>query len=90
MKLLRYLFPIAALTIAIIGPSRAQAPQLAVCKDHVCVMSESDYKRLQAFVERVRDYAEAAQKRDEEAEMALNYAQRKAESCMARLNGNRS
>jgi hypothetical protein len=88
MKLLRYLFPIAALTIAIIGPSRAEAPQLAVCKDGMCVITERDYKSLQAFVGRLRAYAEASQKRDEETDLALNYAQRKAESCMSRLNGN--
>ncbi len=89
-KLLHYLFPLLALVVCVARPSRAEAPQLAVCKDGMCVMSEADYKRLQAFLVRLRDYASGAQERDEQADRALDYAQRKAASCEAALKANRA
>lgn len=89
-RALYWLFPVAAITLCLMRPSRAEAPELAVCKDHVCVMSETDYKRLQAFVMRIREYASGAQERDEQADRALDYAQRKAASCEAALKAHRA
>lgn len=89
-KLLHYLFPIAALFIALVGPSRADAPNLAVCRDHVCVMSETDYMSLQAFAKRLRDYAENAGQVDGERELMIRRYRERADSCESWRDGHKS
>ena len=49
-KTLHFLFPLLALVVCVARPSRADAPELAVCKDGHCVMAEADYRKLQGFV----------------------------------------
>lgn len=87
-RMLHYLFPLLALVVCVVRPSRAEAPQLAVCRDHVCVMSEADYKNLQAFAMRLREYAMSSQKNDEDRDNALSGALQALDSCKARLERN--
>lgn len=77
-KLLHYLFPLLALVVCVARPSRAEAPQLAVCKNGMCVMSEVDYKNLQALTIRMLHAAEQAQ-------MDASRQEHRADSCVAFL-----
>lgn len=88
-KALHFLFPVAALTVALMGSSRAEAPQLAVCREGSCVMAEADYMRLQAFAKRLRDYAQNANEVDEEKEQQVTYWRGRSDSCEAWKNGHK-
>jgi len=77
-RMLHFLFPLLALVVCVARPSRADAPELAVCKDGHCVMAEADYRKLQGFV--LELYAAAAQSR-----MEADRAQHITESCKAFL-----
>lgn len=59
-------------------PTRADAPELAVCKDGHCVMSEVDYRNLQALTLRMLHAAEQAQ-------MDAAKQEHRAESCISFL-----
>lgn len=88
-KALHYLFPIAAMCICLVGSSRAQAPQLAVCKEGSCYMSESDYRQLQAFAQRLREYAQNAQRVDEEKEVFIMRLRSSLDSCVMQRDGHK-
>jgi hypothetical protein len=89
-KLLQFLFPFALLVICVIRPTRAEAPQLAVCKDHVCVMSETDYRNLQAFAMKLRDYAQNAGQVDGEKEAFIAHLRNRLDSCEEWRDGHKA
>jgi hypothetical protein len=82
-KALHYLFPLLALVVCVARPSRAEAPQLVACKDHVCVMSEENYRGLQIILQKM---TEGALMREAEADHAEHLLQ----SCQAALRDVRS
>ena len=75
---LKYLFPFCLLVLCVMRPSRAEAPDLAVCKDGHCVMTEADYKKLQSFVVQLMLETQRANINQERAE-------HRADSCQAFL-----
>lgn len=88
-KALHYLFPIAVLFVALVGPSRAQAPNLAVCKNGQCVMAEVDYLALQAFAKRLREYAANANEVDGEKEGMILRLRGALDSCIVQRDGHK-
>lgn len=75
-KVLHFLFPVAALTIALMGSSRAEAPE--VCKG--CGITED---QLRAFIGR-------AQQAIADADMRADFFEHRAASCEAILHGNKT
>lgn len=55
--------------MSVITKVRAEDVPVAVCEDGKCVMSEEDYKKLQAFVTEVKKTIEANEKTDELADI---------------------
>lgn len=83
---------VLASLLAMAGTTYAQAPalpQLAVCKDGVCTMRETDYVQFQAFAKRLRDYAENAQRVDEEKETFILRIRSALESCIVQRDGHK-
>lgn len=81
-RMLHFLFPLLALVVCVARPSRAEAPELVVCKDGQCVIAEKDWKDLQVLMSRMLYAAQQAQ-------LEADHAEHVVESCKAFLKEHR-
>lgn len=65
------------------GPYAEDLSRLVKCKGEVCEISKADWNRLQAFHNRMIEWAERNQKADEEAANAINGLNGALERCKA-------